>query len=68
MMASEWLIWRPMETAPRDGVYIVARFARGGYAPIVVQWQENGGWWQEEGALYQDDAFSGWSPIPPMES
>ncbi len=70
-MNNSELIWRPMETAPRDGRCIVVKWANSG--AVVVRW-DNDGWWIEDKELdrrsgqYYDEMFSGWSPIPPLES
>jgi len=62
------LKWLPMNTAPRDSQYVCLKPKSGRTfysCPQVMTWDKDmGGWWLEEGGLYSDDAFEGWSPIP----
>jgi hypothetical protein len=62
------LKWLPMDTTPRDTRYICLKpkpehtFYT---CPQVMRWDEDfNGWWLEEGAVYSDDDFIGWYPIP----
>lgn len=61
-------VWQPMNTAPRDGGYIVVRWAHSaGSSPIVVHWAD-GMWRLEDSSVthltYRDKSFCGWSPVP----
>lgn len=62
------LHWRDMSSAthPSSGdIVYIAALPKGSEEPVVVYWDsDQGGWWLPEGALYQDDYFVGWVPLP----
>jgi hypothetical protein len=56
--------WKPMQTAPSDGTWILVKNKRMN-VHMVVQWDSDQlRWWLPEGALLQSEDFIGWYPIP----
>lgn len=68
--------WRPVETAPKDGTPILARYMwLGEHRYLVVRRSQNGPWWlaDHDGLIKHDDdkakpsnyEFTHWRPITP---
>ena len=66
--------WKPIDTAPKDGTYILAKspgtFADGkAFVPAVVAW--NGDRWSEiDGIDFEEDDswdLSVWTELPPSD-
>lgn len=65
MVTDAELKWLPMNLASREEFRYIAALPKSGGEPIVVYWSpDSNGWWLPEGALYQDDYFVGWTPLP----
>jgi hypothetical protein len=61
--------WRPMETAPRDGTYILVRWASSSVIYVyAVQWEKDPGAWWDDGcdSSFDDEQLAGWLPLPPL--
>lgn len=56
--------WRPIETAPRDGTYILGnkRFIDAGWSPRVMYW-DKGQWFSDPAGYVQKPEL--WRPLPP---
>lgn len=71
-----WWEWRPIETAPKDGSYVLVAF-RHSIEPrdewmMVVKWTDNGGGgnyfnWQPtmDGSPANSKMAVAWMPLPP---
>ncbi|TAA54613.1 hypothetical protein [Shinella sp. JR1-6] len=68
--------WRPIETAPKDGTAILARYMwLGEHRYLVIRRSQNGPWWlaDHDGLIKHDDdkakpsnyEFTHWCPITP---
>lgn len=60
-------IWQPMETAPKDGTWILLRVPELGISPIAVRWEDGGdgepaGWSVEHRGSLLLSAPTGWAP------
>ena len=69
-MSKEALGWQPIETAPRDGRYIIIGTTCPGYkGQVFFDWFYEGGEWGDESdiaedILRQDEFVSHWMPLP----
>lgn len=63
--------WRPIETAPKDGTYVLLWYPYWSSRPMVANWERDGSHWRSEHILswYQDDdpGPTHWMPLPLFE-
>jgi hypothetical protein len=58
-------VWQPIETAPRDGRWILAGYPTDGGKVVLVYWNDLGGWWDVVfNGIWPSRAFTHWQPWP----
>lgn len=56
--------WQPIETAPKDGPYILAHWRLMPHFPIVVRWDRRLKGWQIAGGKGRIEGLTHWRPLP----
>lgn len=59
--------WQPIETAPKNGTYILV--GKAGFTEVKIVFHGDCGWYDGHGGMWRHKAFSHWMalPEPPQE-
>jgi hypothetical protein len=64
--AQEPVVWRPIETAPKDGTEFIAAFGHQGFVMMLFSYNTIHGYWQTKGIPNQGflENATHWTPLP----